>query len=222
MTSLNDIIRQRGKLRAKLPDFAIIASEAIEALGLEREGGRGRPSAGEGVSERVVRDYVRRGVLHETEAIDGERGLYVLRHLLELLAARVLLKDGWPLEKIAERIQACDEDALIAMLPGAPPDPVALAQGLRVTAKQRLAAPVASMDVAAQAARLRAELPLYMRRQTGSSAPPKVRSLVSIEIGDTAAIQIDAEALRKMTLEDAKEFGRAVSAAIISQRNRGR
>jgi DNA-binding transcriptional MerR regulator len=226
MTQINDILERRRNLCAKLPEFAAVASEAIEALALEREGGRGRPPASEGVSERVIRDYVRRSVLRPTQTRDGERGLYDFRHLLELLATRVLLNDGWPLEKIAERNRAASVEELIAILPGAKSDPLALARQFRrqaePVAKNSSSAATPFLDPVAAAAKLRAELPSFMRRFTGSSSPPTVRRLVSIDLGEAASVQIDPDRLRQMTIEDAEALGRAVTAAIITQGIKGR
>jgi hypothetical protein len=41
------------------------------------------------------------------------------RQLVRALAARFLLRDSWPLRKVAEPIRASDIDALLAMAPGA-------------------------------------------------------------------------------------------------------
>jgi DNA-binding transcriptional MerR regulator len=120
-------INRFAALHERLPRFAEIAAECVERLGLEKSGGRG-PRA-EAASERVIRDYVRRGVLSPTArgADSDERGFYSFRHLVEFLSARVLLNDGWPLDKIAERnVHAATED-LQALIPGQAQENPALA-----------------------------------------------------------------------------------------------
>lgn len=117
MTPIYDI-RRYTDLHERLPRFAEITGRLVQELNLEKSGGRG-PRA-EAASDRVIRDYVRRRVLSPTErgAESEERGFYTFRHLAEFLAARVLLNDGWPLEKIAERNQASTTEALLALIPG--------------------------------------------------------------------------------------------------------
>src|SRR5262245_42993842 len=50
---------------------------------------------------RLVRDYAQRGIVSRAER-QGKEAIYCYRQLLEFVAARVLVADGWPLAKIAE------------------------------------------------------------------------------------------------------------------------
>jgi hypothetical protein len=50
----------------------------------------------------------------------GREGVFGLRQLLEYLAARALLRDGWPLAKIATFTSGASEAQLAALLPGPP------------------------------------------------------------------------------------------------------
>jgi hypothetical protein len=50
---------------------------------------------------RVIRDYGQRGIVSRAER-QGKEAIYGYRQLLEFVAARVLVADGWPLAKIAE------------------------------------------------------------------------------------------------------------------------
>jgi len=132
MTNQYDI-RRYSDLHVRIQPFAEIVADLVVALNLEKTGGRG--PKGEPASDRAIRDYVRRRVLSPTlrGPDTDERGYYGFRHLVEFLAARVLLNDGWPLEKIAEHNRLSTTDQLIALIPGqaVETDAVALARSFR-------------------------------------------------------------------------------------------
>ena len=241
-------IRKFEALHERLPQFAEITGQLVEALGLEKTGGRG-PKA-EPASDRVIRDYVRRRVLSPTlrGSDSDERGFYGFRHLVEFLAARVLLNDGWPLDKIAQRNIGAGTDELLALIPGQPEEneALALARSFRRDARDRPeratdqgvafsraladAAPLAAAtaqppgvsDRIAVTARRRAELPMLMRQITGDGAPPAVRNGVTFEFGDRLTLIIDRERLRHITVDEADAIGRAISAALIDYPNLAR
>jgi DNA-binding transcriptional MerR regulator len=67
-------------------------------------------------NERLVRHYVQVGVLTPPER-EGREAMFGLRQVVEFLAARFLLRDGWPLAKVAEMVGATDITGLAAMIP---------------------------------------------------------------------------------------------------------
>jgi hypothetical protein len=236
-------------LHERLPRFAEITGELVEALGLEKTGGRG-PKA-EPASDRLIRDYVRRRVLSPTlrGSDSAGRGFYGFRHLVEFLAARVLLNDGWPLEKIAERNTGATTEDLLSLIPGQSEEneALALARSLRDASKDRpniaedsplnfrrghgedslLTTPSASAwssDRNIVTTRRRAELPMLMRQITGDGAPPSVRRRITLEFGDRLTLLIDQDWLQQMSIADADAIGRTVSAALFDYPNllRGR
>jgi DNA-binding transcriptional MerR regulator len=71
----------------------------------------GLPEDDGAANERLVRHYVQVGVLDPPERA-GREALFDVRQVLEFLAARHLIKDGWPLAKIAELIRSSDRTAL--------------------------------------------------------------------------------------------------------------
>lgn len=243
MTSSYDI-RRFSNMHERIQRFSEIAGELVQTLNLEKSGGRG--PRGEPASDRVVRDYVRRRVLSPTlrGPESDERGYYGFRHLVEFLSARVLLNDGWPLEKIGEQIRAASTEELIALIPGqvAENDAVMLARSFRanVSASHRGQKPPtksppeqfapslpvreasidsASLEPVISAARSRAELPLLMRQLTASERPPLIGKLASIALGDQVTLLIDQDLVRNITPVEADLIGRTVSAALIDYKN---
>lgn len=68
------------------------------------------------LNERLVRFYVQKRVISPPERESGEAGGFSYRHLLELVVARELVRDRWPLEKIATLIRGADEKALLDLV----------------------------------------------------------------------------------------------------------
>lgn len=84
----------------------LTATELLRSLGRDEER----------IAERTVRYYVQEGVLTRPER-QGKEAVYAYRHLLELMVARLMAEDGWPLAKIAEFIGGADEKTLRQFIP---------------------------------------------------------------------------------------------------------
>ena len=83
-------------------------------------------------NERLVRHYVQVGVLTAPER-EGREALFGLRQIVEFLATRYLLKDGWPLAKAAEIVRTTDVTGLAQLIPSERP----LTRAEEVVAKYR-------------------------------------------------------------------------------------
>ncbi|MBK1620176.1 hypothetical protein CKO42_17360 [Lamprobacter modestohalophilus] len=81
----------------------------------------------ERLNERLVRYYVQSGLLTRPQR-SGREAVFGYRQLLELVAARTLVRDGWPLAKIADWNRSADERALLDVIDqGSPVTPVSVA-----------------------------------------------------------------------------------------------
>jgi DNA-binding transcriptional MerR regulator len=67
-------------------------------------------------NERLVRHYVQVGVLTPPER-ERREALFGVRQVVEFLAARYLLNDGWPLAKVGEIVRATDVPGLLELIP---------------------------------------------------------------------------------------------------------
>lgn len=127
-------------------------------------------------NERLVRHYVQVGVLDRPER-RGKEALFGLRQLVQFLAARALLADGWPLAKIAEVTGSAPLAELVALLPAEPARTPAQALVERLRRGTSGAAPRAAVRPPApsEAGSARATV-LYrtvtQARATATSAPP--------------------------------------------------
>jgi antitoxin PrlF len=63
------------------------------------------------LNERVLRDYVQRGIVARPQR-RGKVALYGRRQLMQVIAARRLIAQGWPLAKIAEHLGDLDQPTL--------------------------------------------------------------------------------------------------------------
>ncbi len=69
------------------------------------------------LSVRLLRDYAQRGILDRPRR-EGKTAVYGWEPIVRLLAARLLLKDGWPLQKIADEFATLSLPEIRALLPG--------------------------------------------------------------------------------------------------------
>jgi DNA-binding transcriptional MerR regulator len=90
-----------------LERFVGIAGEVLDLLGIDE---RSVPN------ERLVRYYAAEGAMSKPGR-EGREVRYDYRHLVEFLVTRMLLKDGWPLSKVADFVSSSDHVSLEQMLP---------------------------------------------------------------------------------------------------------
>ena len=99
-----------------LADWRGTAAELADKLNEVLEGVPSLEDDAGTANERLVRHYVQVGVLTAPER-EGREALFGLRQIVEFLAARYLLKDGWPLAKVAELVSATGVEGLTQMIP---------------------------------------------------------------------------------------------------------
>ena len=101
MTKLLDRLRNEFQGSADL--LIARAQELAKNLRLDQEGSEG--------NERLLRHYVSMGVVDKPSR-EGRDALYGFRHLLQFVAARRLLAEGYSLAKIAKYTAVVPTDAL--------------------------------------------------------------------------------------------------------------
>lgn len=107
--------------RGNAADLAVEAMEVLRPIGRDNER----------INERLVRYYVQSGILSRPER-EGREAVFGFRQLLELIAARELVHEGWPLAKIATWHQAADERALLDVIDrDQPVSPIATGEDAR-------------------------------------------------------------------------------------------
>src|SRR5215831_20249468 len=108
MRDWTDRYRDWEGTAAELADEAAAIAEEIRISDGDAErGGDAESRASWRPNERLVRHYVQVGILGRPERA-GKEAHFRFRQLVELLATRVLLNDGWPLAKIAGFVRLTD------------------------------------------------------------------------------------------------------------------
>lgn len=85
---------------ADLADLAITCSRNL-----------GLPGDASKISERLIRYYVTEGLLSRPIRI-GRDAEYSYKHLLQFLASRTLMEEGYPMQKVADYIAGLDQQQL--------------------------------------------------------------------------------------------------------------
>ena len=70
---------------------------------------------------RLIRDYVSRGIISKPRK-EGKEVVFGYIQLIEFLACRTLINDGWPLKKIANDFQKSTIDEIKLIIPGETPE----------------------------------------------------------------------------------------------------
>ena len=180
-------------------------------------------------NERLIRNYARLGIVSRPER-RGKEAVYGFRQIVEFLAARVLVNDGWPLAKIAEMSRHASLQELIDVLP----------KGEEMNTAQRLIRkfrePQSDGAVMARGTPPLTQQPMHNRTM---SMVQRKRSLQDsldalgnkggtlkhqlthrIELTPWCHVLVDASELRLMTGETSELLGIALNQALQEMRSR--
>lgn len=216
-------------------ELADLCNQLLQGNGLEDE---------EVANERLVRHYVHVDVL-TPPVRQGREAVYGARQAAEFVIARKLLKDGWPLAKIAELIETYDLP-ISALAEGEPELPTDAERAIaRIKASQ--AAPdkaqrsrtpqvqlTASMcdrafsdveplrsDSLARAADLTARrmgLAETLRELGNESGVVERGEMVQLRLTPWATVYVDARELRRLGTAEAEALGKALAEALREAR----
>ena len=193
-------------------------------------------------NERLVRHYVQVGVLTAPER-EGREAMFGLRQVVEFLAARYLLKDGWPLAKVAEMVRATDLDGLAGMIPTDRPRTRAEEAVAKYRTQGRSRVSAETFALAAQSApptprkavqhamkletplaraagitRRRVSLEENLKALGNAGGRPDRSRLVRIELTPWCHVHVDAAQLGEMSEDTPDILGAALTQALQEER----
>ena len=190
-------------------------------------------------NERLVRHYVQVGILTPPER-EGREALFGLRQVVEFLAARYLLKDGWPLAKVAELVRTTDVEGLAQLIPAERPrtraeEVAAKYRGLRgdtppsirantpaakraAEAAFALASEETPLSVAAGISRRRVSLEENLKALGNTAGRADRSRIVRIELTPWCHVHVDLAALGEMSEDTPDILGAALSQALQEER----
>ena len=125
-----------------LKELVSVTGDLLDRMGVEQSDGRAtaRPDA------RAVRYYISLGIVDRPLGYRGTAALYGERHVLQLLAAKVLQSRGHALPAIQQHLVGRDDLALATLLPPVrttpPPSPVAVSPAAPAGATLLVSIPV--------------------------------------------------------------------------------
>lgn len=200
-------------------ELADVAERVAAELGLDEADTR--------LNERLVRYYAQVGVLERPER-KGKEAHFGFRQIAEMIAARVLLRDGWPLAKIAELMRTSDIAAVLGIIPQSHARTRAeeLVQrfqrnsGNLFSRAQPQPARRAAAKKKQRADQVRASNPLLALAAPDSAPPPPDQVYVRIEIAPWCHVYVAREELRHMPPDAPEQLGQALAQALIEERLR--
>jgi hypothetical protein len=183
-------------------------------------------------NERLVRHYVQVGILGRPERA-GKEAHFRFRQIVELLATRVLLNDGWPLAKIADFVRLTGDDGLLALLLGSAP--LTPAQELvgrfkRGAFSEEGAAFRHAPPASPQSRRalppvdpMRRTVDHLRRRREAfpDGTPPKVENWLRIELAPWCHVFIERDTAQHTPPETVEQLSRLLAQAVIDFIRRG-
>jgi hypothetical protein len=174
------------------------------------------------ISVRMVRDYIQRGILGEIDR-SGRELAFNYSHLLKLVLSRVLLNDGWSLKKIGEHFEFTEIKDLEELLLKTGNTALSAIKRLRSSidgAKPRMSREPqeeGTFAVSRQAARrtsIQQEMQSALRKIGLPEDGPATEEITLIAITPWFQALLQKDRIRSLTLEEAEEIGKAVSASL--------
>jgi len=214
-------------------ELARLAGEILSAEGL--------PDDRDTLNIRLIRDYTQRGIIGRPER-HGKEASYDFRHLIQLVAARVLVADGWPLGKIGEHFSYASEDDLRLLIPSEEKGNKALAAARRLLRekasestheqqsmelfpqkskakphrREATTGPTRFRERAAHQTRMQLELRTALQNLGLPAEAPAVEQLTLIAIAPWCQVLVETDRLARITVDEAEEIGRAITASLLS------
>jgi hypothetical protein len=184
---------------------------------------------------RLIRDYAQRGIVSRAER-QGKEAIYGYRQLLEFVAARVLVADGWPLAKIAEHFAHMADAKLRSLISADQGRNRALAVARRLRGETGLGSagrpgklsrsplPDRSKEFRERVARLSGiqnEMREALRRLGLPENGPATEQLTLLAVAPWCQVLVESQRLSRITMEEAEEIGRAVTASLLTVSKKG-
>lgn len=171
---------------------------------------------GERPTVRLIRDYIQRGLLGLIDK-QGKELAFTYEHLLRFVAARVLLADGWNLGKIAEHINQCRLGELEAFLPQGDNRALRALHRIQQEGVSAYVAPASRghLQAAARMSSVQLELNEALGRLGLPAEGPVTENVTLIAIAPWFQALVTTDRIHRITLDEAEQVGRAVTASLL-------
>ena len=192
-------------------------------------------------NERLVRDYVARGILSKPER-KGKEAIFGFEQLAQFLACRAMIEDGWPLMKIAEDFGVSSLADILNLVPGEAPEndaldliadfkadaiPSASESGDDVVMySKKYSASYSALEPNESRSFLRRSRDSYetradikdVLRRLGSDFGNVIREdFTAYQLASWLVLLIDRDKAQDITRRDAEDIGRGITAALLNR-----
>ena len=193
-------------------------------------------------NERLIRDYVARNILSKPER-KGKEAIFGFEQLVQFLACRAMIEDGWPLTKISQDFQVSSLEDILKLIPGEATQNEALS--LIENFKEETFEPASSISASHDFKKSKGrpiehndkdELnsPSFLQRsresyetrtdikdvlhRLGSDFGNVIREdFTAYQLASWLVLLIDRDKARGITRQDAEDIGRGITAALLNR-----
>lgn len=210
-----------------------LASKAKMWLDLKRIG-----DASFEPNERLVRDYVARGILSRPER-KGKEALFGFEQLVQFLACRAMIEDGWPLSQVADEFQLSNLENIIGWIPGesSENEALGLVKKFRLNSEREIQNDVRipmgsknnfvepekrSRDFSnrrRESFRNKSQISMLLQKIGSELTAPLMEEHTAFQLASWMVLFIEREKANKITREDAENIGLAVTATLLEKNN---
>lgn len=191
-----------------------------KAASLLAQVGRPEPSP---PTIRLIRDYMRRGILGETRK-QGREVVFDRVNLVRFVAARFLLHDGWPLSKIAEHFSMSSQADIEAILPNERQTALSAVERIRGRTRNKADGGSAgglhySLDVGRNVARMstiEAELRNTLEHLGIDPVEGAVEEMTLIAMATWCQVLVQTDRISQITADEAEHLGRLLTTQLLA------
>jgi hypothetical protein len=188
-------------------------------------------------NERLVRDYVARGILSKPER-KGKEAIFGFEQLAQFLACRAVIDDGWPLSKISEDFRVSSMTEILSLIPGeaVQNDALSLVENFKADAlfDREPSAPKQPKIMASMSASDEGDIPSFLKRRResyetkadikevlkrfGSDFGNVIREdFTAYQLASWLVLLMDRDKARDITRQEAEDIGRGITAALLNR-----
>ena len=187
-------------------------------------------------NERLIRDYVSRGILSRPERKNKE-ALFGFEQLAQFLACRAMIESGWPLSQVSDEFQLSTLEDLMDWIPGESGSNKALqlVKSFRADVENRKRAPSSHIKASYSSPTdpTRDSTNFSHRRRESLQSKTKISELLksigselieprkvectTFQLATWLTLVIENEKIDKLSRQDAENIGSTVTATLLSK-----
>ena len=191
-------------------------------------------------NERLVRDYVAKNILSRPER-SGKEAIYGFKQLIQFIACRAMIEDGWPLSKISEDFQISSINEIVNLIPGESIENDSLSLISEYKSENRrpsldrdlIKKSSLNMDASSSAPKQNYSASFIKRNRDNYETKTDISEILkrlgsdfgnvikedftAYQLASWLILLMDKDKAKEITRKQAEDIGRAITAALLSQ-----